>query len=291
MYRLALLITAAVVSSFDASQVQDEREPPLELILNAAAEYVRGYQDQLTSVIADEVYTQQISALVPNDPALPRFRRLNSEVFFVRVNAGEDWMAIRDVVRVDGQVVENRRVLLDEIRRLPVSEVAEAFKAQNSRFNLGRTYRNFNEPVLALRALTDLHRSRFSFERQRVQRTAGITLMTVSFAEQSGPTLIRDLTFGVVLTRGDLTIEVGTGRIRRSRLTAASGPVRFELSTDFTHDARLDILVPNRFRERYEHGIRPTSLEGVFEYEEIVCEATYSNYRRFETGGRIKKRS
>ena len=142
IYYLTLLISAAIVSPFAASQVQDEREPSLEVILNAAAEYVRHYQDQLTSVIAEEVYTQQIGALLPNDPALPRFRKLNSEVFFVRVNAGEDWMAIRDVVRVDGQDVENRRVLLDEIRRLPMSEVAEAFKAQNSRFNVGRTYRN-----------------------------------------------------------------------------------------------------------------------------------------------------
>ena len=144
---------------------------------------------------------------------------------------------------------------------------------------------------MALRVLTDLHRSRFSFARQRVQRTAGVTLMMVSFAERSGPPLIRDLTFGAVLTKGEFTIEAETGRIRRSQLTAASGPVRLELTTDFIHDARLDIWVPGRFRERYEHGTRPTSLEGASEYEEIVCEATYSNYRRFETGGRIKKGS
>jgi hypothetical protein len=51
--------------------------------------------------------------------------------------------------------------------------------------------------------------------------------------------------------------------------------------------------VPATFREQYEYGVRPaggfdSTSRQRSEYERIVCEGTYSNYRRFETRVRIK---
>src|SRR5688500_12883885 len=89
-----------------------------EAVVAAAAAYVKTYQLQLTSLVADETYLQQIDRQVPTDPAMPRTRRIASEMFFMFDPLGE-WPAIRDVIRVDGQAVKDRPVVLDELKRLP----------------------------------------------------------------------------------------------------------------------------------------------------------------------------
>ena len=188
---------------------------------------------------------------------------------------GDDWMAIRDIAKVDGKEIKDRLSVLDELKRLPIHEVVTAFKSHNSKFNIGRTFRNFNEPTLSLRIFGDDRRRRVVFAQRRVERTKDGPLVVVSFSEQEGPGLIHDLTYGTVLSKGEFTIEPTSGRIQRAFLTASAGPIRLELATDYVLDKRLDIWVPSRFRERYEHGKPPTNFESTFEYEDISCEAKY----------------
>lgn len=284
-----LLFHVVPVAAAVMAMSQAAADPDVSTVVSAAAAYINDYRSQLTSLVADETYTQQIVRQVPNDPASPRVRQMTSEFFFMFEPTGE-WMAIRDVIRVDGQPVKDRPVVVDELKRLPVHEVAAAFLKHNSRFNLGRTQRNFNEPTMVLHVLMDAHRSRFSFARKRVDRRRDGTLVTIAFTEAAGPTsLIRDLALGAVLSTGEFIVEAGSGRIHRAVLTAKAGPVRLELITDFALDKRLDMWVPVRFRERYEQGTPPASFESELEYEDIVCDARYSNYRRFQTSGRIKK--
>jgi hypothetical protein len=76
--------------------------------------------------------------------------------------------------------------VLDESKRLPVTEVVDAFKANNSKFNIGRTFRNFDEPTLSLRVLNDDNRGRFSFAQKRVERGKEGRLVVVSFSEREG---------------------------------------------------------------------------------------------------------
>ena len=45
-------------------------------LVDSAKTYVAQYQQTLTSVVADEKYTQEILAQTPLDPAMPRLRRL-----------------------------------------------------------------------------------------------------------------------------------------------------------------------------------------------------------------------
>jgi hypothetical protein len=191
-------------------------------------------------------------------------------------------MAIRDVLAVDGRPVAERPDLPEALRTLPPREVAATFKTYNSRFNLGRTFRNFNEPTLGLLVLDEEHRRRFSFDRTRVELVDGETLVTLSFRERESPTLIRDRERGRVFSRGQLLVEAGSGRVRRTTLTAKLPGVQVMLTTTYAADARLGIWVPATFRESYEYSIRRD------EREVIECEAAYTNYRRFETSVRIK---
>jgi hypothetical protein len=257
-------------------------------VVRAAAAYVAEYQRQLTSVIADETYTQEVVEQAPRQPQAPISRSLRSEVFFMFAPAGRVWMAIRDVMALDGQPVADRRDVKEALRRLPAREVAAAFKEYNSRFNIGRTFRNFNEPTLSLLVLDDLHRERFSFDRRRVERIEDAVLVTLAFTERDTPTLIHDLKRGRVFSKGELVIEAATGRIRRAVLTGRIQDVQLELTTVYAPEPRLDMWVPAVFREQYRHGVAPRTVDSRSEYEHILCEAKYTNYRRFETGVRIR---
>jgi hypothetical protein len=65
----SLTVALAVVSTSQA--------PPdisTEAVVAVAAGYVADYQRQLTSVLADEAYTQEIVSQIPRDPQMPRAR-------------------------------------------------------------------------------------------------------------------------------------------------------------------------------------------------------------------------
>ncbi len=270
-------------------------------VVAAAARYIADYQRELTSVLADERYTQEILAQVPRDDEMPRTRALQSEVFFMFEPASRQWMAIRDVLEVDGQPLLDRPDLHEALRTLSAAEVAATFKGYNSRFNIGRTFRNFNEPTVSLLVLDEHHRRRFSFDRRNVEREGGDLLVTLEFREKDPPTLIFDPKRGRVFSRGELLVEAGTGRVRRAVLTAAVRGIQVKLTTEYRSEPRLKIWVPASFLEHYEAGMRPagefapfrpqvsTDAAGRAEYERIACEAAYSNYRRFETSVRIKR--
>lgn len=252
-------------------------------VVAAAAAYVTDYQRQLTFVVADERYTQQILAQASGDAASFRPREIRGETFFLFTAPEQGWMAIRDVVEVDGRPVQDRRSPLDALRTLPPSQVAAEFKDANARYNIGRTYRNFNEPTLSLLPLTDLHRDRFSFARRGVAREGSDVLVTLEFRERESPTLIRDLKHGRLFSRGELLVEAGTGRIRRAEIRVEGKGLRVRLTTEYALETRLGMWVPVRFREEYERG---EGRDG--ERERIQCEAVYSNYRRFEASARIR---
>jgi hypothetical protein len=193
------------------------------------------------------------------------------------------------VVGVGGRPRPDLRHALET---LPARSVAATFKEYNSRYNIGRTFRNFNEPTLGLLVLDTEHRGRFSFDvdRRRVDRSGDTAIVTVTYTERERPPLIMDPRRGPAFAKGDVTIEADTGRIRLTRLTAKVGELRLELTTEYSPDARLGMLVPTAFRERYAFGadFTPQRLDSGREYESIVCEARYSNFRRFETSVRIR---
>jgi len=260
-------------------------------VVDAASTYVKAYQDQLTFVLADESYTQQIRTQVPADASMPRSRNLKSEIAFMF--ADRTWMAIRDVMQVDGKPVDRRPDLRADLQLLPAQQVAGKFKSYNSRFNLGHVIRNFNEPTLSLLVLDPGYRESFKFERKGVERSSGMTLVTLAFSQIKPPWLIYDLNLNPVFSHGELVVEAGTGRVRRAVLRAKISSVQMEFTTVYAPETRLGIWVPTLFREHYEEGVaagnsRTQMLTASGQVEEIFCEARYANFRRFETTARIK---
>ncbi len=264
---------------------------PKKTIEQLAAEYVAGYQRQLTAIVADENYAQEIRAQLPPEPGASRSRSTAGEVFFIFTAPAQGWMAIRDVQVVDGVPTAERTDVREILRTLAPTQVAERMKSYNARFNIGRITRDINEPTLALLSLDKSHRSRFRFATRKREDHDGRALVWLGFQEKDTPTLIRGLDGRPVFIKGELLVELDNGRIWQSRLSASVDRISVELSTDYRFDERLGLMLPVVFRERYERGtarVRAEQAARELPYEEIACEASYSNFRRFEVSARVR---
>ena len=258
-----------------------------------AASYVDDYQKQLTAIVADETYTQEIRAQDPPDEGAPRSRTLRGEVFFLFAAVEREWMAIRDVREVNGAPVGATTDVRTTLLTLPASQVAGRMKSYNARYNIGRITRNINEPTLALLVLDASHRSRFRFKAGKPRQVGDRRLVPLSFKERERPTLIRNNAGAPIYTTGELLVEPETGRIWQSTLNVSDDAITVSLTTDYAFEERLGLLLPVVFRERYEQGrmtiarksgspVRPV------EHEVVVAEGRYSNFRRFEVVSRIR---
>jgi hypothetical protein len=258
-----------------------------------AASYVDEYQRQLAAIVADEVYVQEIRAQDPVDDGAPRSRTLRGEVFFLFAAAEREWMAIRDVKEVDGVPVSGTTDVRATLRTLPAGQVADRMKSYNARYNIGRITRDINEPTLALLVLDATHRDRFKFKPDKPRQVGDRRLVPLSFNERDRPTLIRTTAGKPIYTSGELMVEPENGRIWQSTLNASVDAIKVQLTTEYSFDQRLGLLLPMVFRERYEQGGlvvsrgsgRPVAAA---EREVVVAEGRYSNFRRFDVLSRIR---
>ena len=272
--------------------VSSSREAAADL-QQLAASYVDEYQKQLAAIVADEVYVQEIRAQQPPEEGAPRSRTLRGEVFFLFAAAEREWMAIRDVKEVDGVPLTGTRDVRATLRTLPAAQVADRMKSYNARYNIGRITRDINEPTLALLVLDATHRDRFKFKADKPRQAGDRRLVPLSFKERERPTLIRSTAGRPIYTSGELMVEPETGRIWQSTLTAAVDAIKVQLTTEYSFDERLGLLLPTVFLERYEQGTvtssrgsgRPTITP---DHEVVVAEGRYSNFRRFEVLSRIR---
>ena len=261
-------------------------------IAERAAEYVAEYQRDLIAIVADEAYVQDVRSQIPAVPGAPLSRSTTGEVFFIFTAHPRGWMAIRDVQTVDGVAASERTNVREILRTLPVTQVGEQMRSYNARYNIGRITRNINEPTLALLSLDEAHRSRFHFATKKREDADGHALIWLAFQERERPTLIRSVEGRPVFMKGELLVEMANGRIWQSRLTATVEGVKVELATEYRFDQRLGLMLPIVFRELYERG-KPAAqarmqTPGAPPYEQIACEAKYSNFRRFEVLSRIR---
>lgn len=254
--------------------------------------YLDQYRTDMAFVIADERTTQRIIRQTPIVKDAATSRRTDAEVYFKFVDIDETWMAIRDFTRIDDKPVTRHPDLKAALQSQGLAQVARTFKAFNSQFNVGRTVRNFNEPTLALGVLETKRAPQFQFKRKGTRTQNGVTLITIAFKDLHGPhALIYDLRLRPAAVEGELVVEQGTGRIHRTVLKVVLGNVNAELATDYERSTALNLMVPALFREHYEDGVDHSGtavLNFGAQYESIVCESRYSNFRRFTTTSRIK---
>jgi hypothetical protein len=266
MKTVALLLPFALL--------QPSAEPSLEQLLDRLSAYLTQYEPLISEVIADEVMTQRDRFAARSRYGVSR--RLKSEVAFMRLPGGGEWMGFRLVHEVNRRPVSDQQTRLQQLLSATGDEYRRgiAIARESARHNLGVS-RTTNVPLLAFHLLHPRNRGRFTYEKHGLERVTGRQLRRIDFTERVVPTIIQTSLGGDVPSRGSIWLDEATGAVYETVVVDRDGgPARLEVT--FTMDNTLGILVPQRMRE-------------VFPLSGAVGEgdARYSNFRRFTTSARI----
>ncbi|MQA28641.1 MAG: hypothetical protein GEU82_02220 [Luteitalea sp.] len=251
---------------------------PLDQLLERAGDYVSAFQAAFTHVVGVERYRQEVHAPGGGDMA-----DLESEVFFVGLDDRRTWLTIRHVLSVNGRSVADSGgsvidLLAERGGRARLRELADA----GAQYNIGSLQRNFNDPMLALQFLGRESQKRFRFRHDGGETVNGIPAHRVAFDERERPTIIRDARSRRDVPASGVLIIDDDGTVLRSELgLQAPRRTQSKIRVTFEHEPRVEMMVPRLMEEEYRTAGSSRSREV------ITCRATYSNYRRFETGGRI----
>jgi hypothetical protein len=277
--------TAALAAALVCARASTGLEPAQQLpdvsakaVVAAATQYVKEYAAKLAFVLGEESYLQETFDTVDHRSGS---RRMKGEIYTTYLPTDRVWIAVHDVMEVDGQPVTDREGLQALLAQGVTKSIAQRVANRNGRFNIGTIGRNFNEPTLALLAFEADRVKGFSFDRQLVETVGSASIVTLAFTEKERPTIVASTSGAPVFSKGEAVIEAGTGRVRKTRIRFKYGTIDAELTTTYVPEPKLDMWVASVFTERYEGLDRGLK-------EIIVCTARYTNYRRFEVLGRIK---
>ena len=257
-----------------------QRVPSVGDIMQRVGAYVDAYGGRASIVVATERYEQEAGG---NRDA-PARREIVSE-FAIAMIEDSGWQGFRDVVEVDGKPLADRA---DRLVRALTSNRGSALAArqlsdESARFNIGRTFRNFNVPTTALFFFASRNLDRFKVSARDVQDG----VWRVRWRETARPTFIRTPRNDSVPTEGELWVNPADGTIRRTRLEVnvrwspnEFGGGRVDVSYQFV-DA-IGMWLPASMDEQWQ------TTDRYGNWERASGHAVYSNYRQFTTSGRIK---
>ena len=297
MNRLAALSTALFVLGQSAAAPP---EPALATVLERAGAYVVEFQRQLSGIVAEEHYVQDVRMSTPYtgsrlmSPTLSH-RELISDFLLVRPAGADRWVEFRDVFDVDGRPVRDRDERLSKLFLEPNRSTADQVQkivAESTRYNIGNMQRTVNVPVLPLVFLDPAQQGRFRFKRT----TGGTPLLArlarkdahagppshfeapadawvIQYEEVEKLTMIRTTNGRDLPAHGRFWIEPATGRVLMSELVAEDISLRGTIGVSYQSAPLVGLLVPVEMRERYLIRRDGSRIEGV---------ATYSRFRQFQ---------
>lgn len=273
--RVSVLLIASSAAILTA-QLTGSAQSALRPLLRRAGEYVVRYHDNLTAVVADELYVQTLTK-PPGSTSIER--TLRSEFAIVRGDREDGWFAIRDVLEVDGRPVKERSHI-DTLLRAPRARLrtaAFAIAAEQAKYNLGDVYRTINVPILPLQFLLPDRQTRFRFRASGTVPGSGPAVSVVAYDERERPTIIRTPDGRSVVSRGTFWIDPANGQVWKTELaTDEPRGLKAVITVTYAYEKRLGLMVPLMMAESY-----------VTAEEQITGTATYRNFRRFEAAARI----
>jgi hypothetical protein len=281
-----LVAIAGLVAAVLALVPVSAQEPTLAIVLSRAGTYVVEFQRQLSGVVSEEHYVQDVRYPLGNVRLnlAAIHRELRSDLLLVRPEGVDRWLQFRDVFEVDGKPLRDRSERLIQLFVTPSSSSAvqvQRILEESSRYNIGNLQRTVNAPVLALTILDPVNQPRFTFKRGAagdplLGRGAGKppgSTWVVEYQEIQKRTLIRTTNGRDLPARGRFWIEPSTGQVTGSELVAEDLIIRGTVDVDYQMEPSVNLLVPVEMRERYE--IRRDSSR-------VTGTATYGRFRQFQ---------
>jgi len=286
--RCALAAAAWGLAVLASTAAPAAQEPALEAVLARAGAYVVEFQRQLSGVVAEEAYVQNVrtpsGTTVRNNQMLPTHRELKSDLLLVKPPGVDRWLQFRDVFEVDGRAVRDRNERLMHLFVTPSSSSAvqaARILEESARYNIGNLQRTINAPVLALVILDPRNQPRFSFKRvtpgdPRLGRGTPRppdSFWVVEYREVEKETLIRTTFNRDIPSHGRFWIEPASGEVAASELIAEDPLIRGTVDVEYQTEPAVNLLVPIAMRERYEIRRDGSIVDGT---------AKYGRFRQFQ---------
>jgi hypothetical protein len=278
---------SALIASLAIVQISAQPQaPPLDTLLARAGAYVVEFQRQLSGVVAEERYVQDVlyplASPMRNNPFRITHRELKSDLLMVKPVGGDRWLQFRDVFDVDGKPVRDRNERLMQLFLAPSATSAsqtERIIEESSRYNIGNLQRTVNTPVLALLILDPAQQGRFRFKLgdrhdpllEHAAPKPGAVV--IEFQEVEKQTMIRTSNNRDMAARGRFWIDADTGRVLGSELIAEDPSVKGTIDVEYEAEPSIGLLVPVVMRERYEIRRDQSRVDG---------QATYTHFRQFQ---------
>src|SRR5712691_1273037 len=286
---IALALSAVIAV---AAAPQTPARAPLDVVLDRAGWYLESFVDEFENVVAEEIYVQESSVLLPSfspiggrgrGSALPspsemlraRHRDLRSDFLLVKSLETSALVPFRDVIAVDGVAVRDREARLAKLFMNVSTDAmarAEHIREEGARYNLGNMRSTLGNPVVALGVLQRSYQSRFRFSLGKDDKSAAPGVSVVEYKEVASPAMVRGEGARDLMSHGRLWIDTATGRVVKTELQVEQPAVRAIITTTFQLDNRSGIAVPLEMREQY------TFTNG----NRVNTVATYGRFRRFD---------
>src|SRR5260221_1895694 len=262
------------------------QEPTLHDVLQRTGRYVVEFQRQLSGIVAEERYAQNVVATgngLSRNPAVLN-RVLKSDLLLVKPAGADRWIQFRDVFDVDGSPVRDRSERLMKLFIEPSTSTAkqvEKIIEESTRYNIGKLQRTINVPVLALVILDPVNQSRFRFTRldisgrptTRSALASAASAWTVEFREVEKETIILGVHGRLMTAHGRFWIDAATGQVLASELIAEDVSIRGQVDVGYDLEPGIVPLVPVEMRETYDVPRDGSRVFGV---------ATYGRFRQFQ---------
>jgi hypothetical protein len=296
MRRNAPLVKAVVAALFAAGEMAAATQEKIALpqVLARAGAYVEEFQRQLSNMVAEETYLQEVVPFLgSNARGSVRYQRRNlkSDLLLLRPENSTTWVQFRDVFEVDGKPVRDREERLSALFLAPTATTADRaneIRAESARYNIGAIERTLNVPVLPLVILSPQAQPRFRFKvdvvgEKRAALTAGLPagpsfrvsteVWVIRFEEETRPTIVHTDNGADIMSRGRFWIEPSSGRVLMSEMITEDADVRAQINVSYQSEPLSGMLVPIEMREKYRSTQYRATING---------EATYGRFRRFQ---------
>jgi hypothetical protein len=258
------------------------QNPSLDEVLKRSATYVTDFRKQLSGIVAEESYRQEIVHTGRIGSGVPAVRTLRSDFLLVQPSDADRHVELRDVFEVDGKPVRNRQsrleqLLLDANSGARIGDII----AESARYNIGKVQRTINTPLMPLMFLDANNRSRFDFK--HVEKATPVftdaldtainetpvfrvatEIWTIEYKETQRPTIIRALTNENRPARGRFWIDPANGSVLISELIVDGGGVIATVTVSYQSEPLMGFLVPVEMRESYLRY--PERITGRAEY-------------------------
>jgi hypothetical protein len=274
---VSIVVLAAALASGTSAQgdAHGQAIPAVEDLMDRVGRYVQQSEKRLAVVISEEDYRQEVLRWTGRSARRVR-RTIRSEMLLMWLPEERVWFSVRNVLNVDGRRIPDSKERLDRAVSDPAPGMASRLRQlqkEGARFDLGPVFRTSGNPTLVLQFLLPANQGHFTFTRVGQERVGGDHAWKVTFAEREGPTVFR-VNGEDMVSSGAIWVRESDGTVVRTNLKLARPTqILVSITVDFQRNAKLDLWVPSRMEEHYG--------------EATACWARYSNFRRFETSGRV----